>query len=92
MNPFDTGAQNLQADTARIKQVIGKALEGGVLRKEDEEKYAKILPTLNDSDEVAQHKIDTIAADLQRKLGLYQQNLGSSGGGGDITSLLMGAQ
>lgn len=76
-NPFNNDARNLRADIARVKQVIGKALEGGVLRKEDEAKYAKILPTLNDNDEQAQYKIQAIADDLERKLYLYQQNVGT---------------
>lgn len=86
-NPFDTEAKSIQADTARVKQVIGKALEGGVLRKEDEVKYAKILPTINDTDEVAQRKIAAITSDLRRKLALYQSNLGGGGGGVDVSSL-----
>jgi Arc/MetJ-type ribon-helix-helix transcriptional regulator len=90
-NPFDTEAQSLQANISRVKQVIGKALEGGVLRKEDELKYAKILPTLNDTDAVAQYKVQVIADDLQRKLNLYQQNLGG-GGGGNLLDSLVGAQ
>jgi hypothetical protein len=80
-NPFDTNAQSLQANIARVKQVIGKALEGGVLRKEDEVKYQKILPTLNDTDATAQAKITAITGDLQRKLALYQQSIGSGDGG-----------
>lgn len=76
-NPFNTDAQSLRANIARVKQVIGKALEGGVLRKEDEVKYQKILPTLNDTDAVAQNKINAIAQDLQRKLAIYQQNVGA---------------
>lgn len=86
--PGNTNAQTLQADVARVKQVIGKALEGGVLRKEDEEKYAKILPTLNDTDAVAQYKIKQIAGDLNRKLAFYKKNLGKGGGGNDAASLL----
>lgn len=42
----------------RVKQVIGKALEGGVLRKEDEIKYAKILPTIGDDPAVAASKLN----------------------------------
>ncbi len=91
-NPFNTEGQTLRADIARVKQVIGKALEGGVLRKEDEAKYAKILPTLNDTDAVAQSKINAIAEDLQRKLALYQQNLGGGGGGTTLESLLTQTQ
>lgn len=87
LNPFDTSAQTLQADTARVKQVIGKALEGGVLRKEDEIKYAKILPTISDTEETAQYKINAITEDLRRKLALYKNNLGVGGGGTDIADL-----
>ena len=95
LNPYNTEAKTLQANVARVKQVIGKALEGGVLRKEDEVKYEKILPTLNDSDEVAQAKIDAITSDLERKLSLYRRNLGSGGGGNDLSSMftsMTGAQ
>ncbi len=84
-NPFDTQAKTLKANVARVKQVIGKALEGGVLRKEDEIKYAAILPTLSDTDEVAQNKINAIMGDLQRKLQLYQANIGNGGGGSYVT-------
>jgi hypothetical protein len=88
-NPFNTDAQSLRANIARVKQVIGKALEGGVLRKEDEVKYQKILPTLNDTDAVAQAKINAISSDLQRKLGLYKQYIGSGGGGNSLEDALM---
>lgn len=85
--PGNTSAQGLQADVSRVKQVIGKALEGGVLRKEDEEKYAKILPTVNDTDAVAQYKISQIKSDLERKLALYQQNLGGGSGGAELSNI-----
>lgn len=81
LNPLDTDAQGLQANIARVKQVIGKALEGGVLRKEDEVKYGKILPKLTDTDDVAARKISAIQSDLARKLSLYKKNLGGGGGG-----------
>jgi hypothetical protein len=47
-----------QAVIDRVKQVIGKALEGGVLRKEDESKYARILPTIKDDPRVAKTKLE----------------------------------
>jgi hypothetical protein len=50
-----------------VKQIIGKGLEGGVLRKEDETKYAKILPTIGDSQEVVAAKIDGLWKALQQK-------------------------
>jgi hypothetical protein len=51
-------AKSKQAVIDRVKQVIGKALEGGVLRKEDEAKYGKILPTISDAPEVVKTKLD----------------------------------
>lgn len=88
LNPYDTEAQGLQANLARVKQLIGKALEGGVLRKEDEEKYSKILPTIKDTDANAVYKVNQIADDLERKLLLYRQNLGQGTGGIDVNALL----
>lgn len=81
LNPLDTDAKSLRAEIDRVKQVVGKALEGGVLRKEDEEKYARILPTINDTDEVAREKINAIRNDLQNKLQSYYVNQYQFGGG-----------
>lgn len=64
VNPWDTLGQDIQAEINGVKQTVGKGLEGGVLRKEDEEKYKKILPTLSDTPEVAAAKI----ANLQRRM------------------------
>ncbi len=50
---------------ARVKQVIGKALEGGVLRKEDEYKYQYILPTITDAETVARSKLDGLEAAIR---------------------------
>lgn len=47
-----------QAVIDRVKQVIGKALEGGVLRKEDELKYKRILPTIVDTPEIVKTKLN----------------------------------
>lgn len=51
-------AKSRQAVIDRVKQVIGKALEGGVLRKEDEYKYEKILPTIGDVASVVKTKLE----------------------------------
>ena len=74
-------------DTAR--QVVGKALEGGVLRKEDEDKYKKILPTMQDAPEVAASKLDYIQGIISNSL---QQYAGLVGGGNSLEDALMGAQ
>ena len=50
----------------KARQRIGRTLEGGVLRKEDEEKYKKILPTIFDMQNVSEFKIDDMMATLQR--------------------------
>lgn len=88
--PFNTEGKTLRAEIDRVKQVIGKALEGGVLRKEDEEKYARILPTINDTDEVARRKIAALRGDLQNKLRtFYTNSINYGGGGGSIEEALM---
>lgn len=68
-NTFGWGAdaKSRQATIDLVKQVIGKALEGGVLRKEDEIKYAKILPTIGDSEAVVRSKIAGLRAAIQQK-------------------------
>lgn len=55
---WGTEAKQKQAVIDRVKQVIGKTLEGGVLRKEDEAKYEKILPTIADTAAVVRKKLD----------------------------------
>jgi hypothetical protein len=66
---WGTEAKSKQAVIDRVKQVIGKALEGGVLRKEDEYKYEKILPTIADTSEVVATKL----AGLERAIRLRRQ-------------------
>lgn len=56
-----------QANIQLVKQIIGKGLEGGVLRKEDEAKYERILPKLGDAPEVAQSKINELIDLLRNK-------------------------
>lgn len=86
-NPLDTNAQNLQASIATAKQIVGKALEGGVLRAEDEKKYAKILPTLNDTDAVAEHKIQQLIGLISGRLNEYQNSISGGSGGTDLDAL-----
>ncbi len=60
-------AKEKQAVIDRVKQVIGKALEGGVLRKEDEYKYSKILPTIGDSPEVVATKLQGLQQAISQR-------------------------
>jgi hypothetical protein len=64
-----TESKKKQAVIDRVKQVIGKTLEGGVLRKEDELKYEKILPTIYDTADVVRGKLDG----LEKAIGLRKQ-------------------
>jgi hypothetical protein len=67
LNPYSK-ARQVQAEVDRVKQQVGKALEGGVLRKEDEDKYKKILATLNDTPETALSKIDGLITAINRDI------------------------
>jgi hypothetical protein len=59
-NPFDPKSQKFKQYIAQTKQIIGKALEGGVLRKEDESKYEAILPRGGDTMEILTDKADQL--------------------------------
>lgn len=87
LNPWSE-ARKAQADIDRVRQRVGKALEGGVLRKEDEEKYKKILATLNDEPSTAIYKIDKLVQDLERDIEIY---VGTQRQSGRRTSGVSGA-
>jgi len=53
INKLDPLGQAINSQIAAARQTVGKSLEGGVLRKEDEIKYKKILATLGDFSNVA---------------------------------------
>jgi hypothetical protein len=72
-------AKSRNAVIARVKQVIGKALEGGVLRKEDEEKYKDILPTIYDSKTVAKSKINGLRTAIHQRRDTLLDSLEDSG-------------
>lgn len=71
LNPY-SDARKAQAKIDLVKQRVGKALEGGVLRKEDEEKYKKILATLYDTPSTAISKVDNLIATLERDIKLFE--------------------
>jgi hypothetical protein len=78
LNPW-SDAKKAQADIDRTKQRVGKVLEGGVLRKEDEAKYKKILATLTDDPTTAVYKVDQMIQDMQRDMEIYAEELRSAG-------------
>lgn len=56
-NPYDERAQAVDAQMRIASQQFGRYMEGGVLRKEDEEKYRKMFPQLSDTPESAANKL-----------------------------------
>lgn len=68
-----------QAVIDRVKQVIGKTFEGGVLRKEDEAKYEKILPTIGDDAEVVASKLDGLWVAVKQRRQTFMDSLGDAG-------------
>jgi hypothetical protein len=78
LNPYSE-AREAQAKIDLVRQRVGKALEGGVLRKEDEEKYRRILATLRDVPSTAIFKVDNLIATLERDLDNYIEEQRSAG-------------
>ena len=66
-----TQPAKIKARIDLIRQTVGKALEGGVLRKEDEAKYEAILPTMSDKPDVAMSKVDMLEKKLQQDLSTF---------------------
>lgn len=78
-NPYNERAQDVQSIINSTKQIVGKYLEGGVLRKEDEEKYAKILPKLTDTSKVAAIKLANVRGLVEAKISAQREGLAAAG-------------
>lgn len=78
-NPYDSERRELDAQFKLAKQSIGKMIEGGVLRKEDESKYDKILPSSSDLPDVALVKAQQMEAMLKSDISRYMENYGRAG-------------
>jgi len=76
---WGTDAKAQQGKINIVKQIIGKGLEGGVLRKEDELKYEKMLPKIGDAPAVADAKIAELYRVLQEKKGTLVDSLEDGG-------------
>lgn len=79
MNPYDEKAQTMDAQMRTASQRFGRYLEGGVLRKEDEEKYRKMFPQMSDKAEVAANKLSLVERMLKQKQGADVGALEQSG-------------
>lgn len=85
MNAYNQPAQVFEAKTRATAQAFGRYMEGGVLRKEDEEKYQKMFPNIRDNPKVAADKLAIVSRLLMQK---HNANLqGLSGGGYSISGL-----
>lgn len=78
-NPYDTRAQSVDAQIRASAQAFGRYMEGGVLRKEDEEKYRKMFPNLADAPNVAANKLAIVKKLLTDKQNADVQALSSQG-------------
>ena len=72
-------AKGRQAMIELAKQIVGKGLEGGVLRKEDELKYARMMPTMSDAPDVAAKKLGQLQTALERDRERYIDLLSETG-------------
>lgn len=84
VNPYNEPAQAVNSQIKAAAQMIGRYMEGGVLRAEDLPKYAAMLPSLSDTPETAQNKINNVRSLLERK---YNTDLDSlQQGGYDVSN------
>ena len=66
-NVYDVESQAVDAKMRAASQQFGRYMEGGVLRKEDEEKYRRMFPQLSDLPEVASEKLNIVNDMLRSK-------------------------
>ena len=78
-NPYDTKAATIDAQFRAGSQQFGRFMEGGVLRKEDEDKYRKMFPQLSDTPEVAANKLAIVNRLMTQKQQADVKALGDTG-------------
>lgn len=79
LNPYDTQSQTVDAQMRTASQAFGRFMEGGVLRKEDEDKYRRMFPKLGDTPDVARNRLQLIAKMLKDKQESDVTALGAAG-------------
>lgn len=60
-------SKTIDSQMRAASQAFGKYMEGGVLRKEDEDKYRKMFPGLSDTPQVARNKLAVVQNLLRQK-------------------------
>lgn len=78
-NPYSSDSQIIDAQLRAAAQNFGRYMEGGVLRKEDEDKYRKMFPQMTDTKDVAQGKLDIVRRLLTQKHNADIQALSDQG-------------
>lgn len=79
LNPYDEKSATIDAQMRAAAQSFGKYMEGGVLRKEDEDKYRKMFPSLSDTPEIAKNKLAIVDRLLSSRQGSNVAALKTSG-------------
>jgi len=79
LNPYDTESKVASAKLETAAQMVGKYMEGGVLRQEDVAKYKKMLPQITDTPEVAKAKLENVQGMLKDKQQQYIRDYAASG-------------
>lgn len=79
LNPYNEKSGAIDAQMRVAAQSFGRYMEGGVLRKEDEDKYRKMFPQLGDTPEMAKNKLAIVNRLLVEKQRSDVDALGSSG-------------
>lgn len=67
LNPWDEKSNTIESQIRAASQAFGRFMEGGVLRKEDEDKYRKMFPNLSDALPVARNKLSIVNRLLSEK-------------------------
>ena len=78
-NPWDVEHKTVDDDLRRASQIIGKYMEGGVLRETDEKKYREMLPQITDTLPVAKDKLKGIIDLLKQKSNQFLMDYESAG-------------
>lgn len=79
LNPYDTKAQTIKSKAKTTAQIVGKFMEGGVLRAEDVPKYEAMLPNVSDTPEVARNKAALVADMIKQKFEDQKNAFSNSG-------------
>ena len=90
LNPYNENVQTLNAKLTATAQVVGKYLEGGVLRQEDVPKYRKMLPNIGDTPAVAEQKLNYVQNLVDQKTRSYVEAFQASGYDTTAFSSLLG--